>query len=88
MRECSWNKTQIEKKDWTFEAYLLAGEFLNFLSNRKGLDCFFAAWFLAQTQKINYDIGISIEVLGFSFEIIGILEICDNRIPYMTSHSN
>ena len=27
-------------------------------------------------------LGISIEILGFSFEILTISKICDNRIPY------
>ena len=26
-------------------------------------------------------LGILIEILDFSFEILGILKICDNRIP-------
>ena len=28
-------------------------------------------------------LGISIEILGFSFVILGILKICDNRISYI-----
>ena len=30
-------------------------------------------------------LGISIEIPGFSFEILGISKICDNRIPYVTA---
>ena len=30
-------------------------------------------------------LDISIEILGFSFEILGNLKICDNPIPYRSS---